>query len=184
MQFCAHNYTSPPTISMNFPCEYWIVVCSNSLCSNKVTVDQKVNYICPPIHQDTAARKNAQPRTKCDQQMKNCLDAELRSLDQWNGVILRTSKHIAEDLERYRPGAYAQKREEMAVQIGAVLRWGRGTLAPQIHLLPPPDSKASWSIIVLTWFLRSQNAPKSKFSEAPPRTPLGSLQCSPRPPNW
>jgi len=30
------------------------------------------------------------------------------------------------------------------MQSGADLRWGRGARAPQIHLLPPPDSKASW----------------------------------------
>jgi len=44
---------------------------------------------------------------------------------------------------------------------GAVLRWGR---CPQIHLLPPPDSKASWP------FWRDFSAPPlpSWWGEGPP----------------
>jgi len=36
----------------------------------------------------------------------------------------------------------------------------------------------------LNAIFKSQNALNSKFSGAPPRTPLGSLQRSPRPPSW
>jgi len=63
---------------------------------------------------------------------------------------------------------------------GADLRWSRGHLPSESFVAPRFKSY----LTVLTWFLRSQNAPESKFSGAPPRTPLRELKRSPRPPNW
>jgi len=57
---------------------------------------------------------------------------------------------------------------------GAVLRWSRGHVPPE-------------SLVVRRFkrFLRSQNAPKSKFSGVPPGTPLGELTALPiRPSSW
>ena len=39
---------------------------------------------------------------------------------------------------------------------------GSGGMCPSPDSLVPQDSKASWVLTVLTWFLRSQYAPKSK----------------------
>ena len=60
---------------------------------------------------------------------------------------------------------------------GAVLRWCRGHVpAPRFTCCPfPRDSKASWPF---SWFLRSQNAPKSKFSLRPNPAAL------PQDPSW
>jgi len=61
---------------------------------------------------------------------------------------------------------------------------GQGGHVPQDSLVAPRFK--SW-LSVLTWFLRSTNAPiapKSKFSGALPRTPLGELTALPRPSSW
>jgi len=64
---------------------------------------------------------------------------------------------------------------------GTVLRWGRGHVLPQIHLLPP-DSKASSPF----WrdFWGPKMLPKFNFSELCPGLRWGSLQHSPRPSSW
>jgi len=61
---------------------------------------------------------------------------------------------------------------------GAVLCWNRGRVPPDSLVAPPPRFK-SW-LTILAWFLRSQNAPKSKFFGGPH---WGSLQRS-SPPSW
>ena len=65
----------------------------------------------------------------------------------------------------------------------AVLRWCGG------HVSPAPLGftcchRFICYLTVLTWFLRSQNAPKSKFSGAPPRTPPEELTTLPKTPIW
>jgi len=62
------------------------------------------------------------------------------------------------------------KEEATTARGGSTLGQGH---VPSTFTCCPPDSKASWHFDVIR---RSKNAPNSKFSVAPPRFPLGSLQ--------
>jgi len=63
--------------------------------------------------------------------------------------------------------------------------FGQGARAPQIHLLPPstpsPHPRFKNYLTILTWFLRSQNAPKSIFRCSAPDPNGGAYSAPPDP---
>ena len=90
----------------------------------------------------------------------------------YNGLIVHTLKRPVR--------RWAHPVMQGRFYVGAGAPYARAPLPDS--LVPPQILKASWPF----WrdFLKSQNAPKSKFPGAPPRTPLGEPTAFPRPSSW